>query len=122
MVVLDQYGVVQAHAVVGDASGFGCRFFQLAQAWGGFSCIQNAAVGVGYFFCECLGQGGYSGEALEEVQGCSLSFQEGAGFGRGLWLLLSFGGEGVAVFVVEFDVFVEFGQDRCAGQCQGFAG
>ena len=48
VVVLDQDGVEEAHAVVGDAAGRGGGFFQRAHARRGLARIEHAARGAGH--------------------------------------------------------------------------
>ena len=45
VVVLDQDGVEESHAVVGDAAGGGGHFLQQAQAGRGLARIEHAAAG-----------------------------------------------------------------------------
>ena len=69
VIVLDQDGVVQAHAVIGDASGGRGGFFQGAQAGSGFAGVEDLAAGAFDGVGELAGGGGYAAEALQEIEG-----------------------------------------------------
>src|SRR6185369_10003717 len=69
VIVLDQDGVVQAHAVIGDAARGRGGFFQGAEARCGFASIEDLAVRTPDRGGEPAGGGGYAAEALQEIEG-----------------------------------------------------
>src|ERR1035437_3132692 len=79
VVVLDQDGIVEAHAVVHHAPGRGGCLFESTQSGRGLAGIEDLAArtfdGGGV---EARG-GGHAAEALQEVEGNALAGEEGAG-------------------------------------------
>ena len=78
MVVLDQNGVVEAHAVVHHAPGGGSGFFQDAQAGRGLAGIEDLAAraldGIG----ELARGGRHAAQALQEIKGNAFAGQQRA--------------------------------------------
>ncbi len=88
VVVLNQNGVVEALAVVGDSSGGRGAFFQKAEARGGLARVEDFAVGPLDLVDKGARHGRDSAEALQEIEGGPLAFEQLAGlsanFGDGL--------------------------------------
>ena len=82
VIVLDQDGVVEAHAVVRGSAGRGGGLFERPHAGGGFARIEDAAAGAGHGFGVAACQGGHAAQALQEVQGNALACRVGCGRGR----------------------------------------
>ena len=79
MIVLDQDGVVQAHAVIGDAAGRRGGFFKNAQAGSGLAGVEDLAACALDGVDELAGERGYAAEALEEVEGDAFAGEQSAG-------------------------------------------
>jgi hypothetical protein len=127
VVVLDENRVVEAFAMVGDASGCGRGFLEEAQAWGGFAGVEYFAVGAFDDLGELVGERGYAGEPLEEIESYALTFEEGAGPASDLRDQIAFA-EVVAVCVFEGEIFyasacfVDGRQDFGTCQYEGLSG
>ena len=79
VVVLDQDGVEESHAVVGDAAGGGGHLFQEAQAGRGLARVEHAAFGARHGVGITARRGGHAAEPLEKIQRHALAFEQGAG-------------------------------------------
>lgn len=121
VIVLDEDGVVQTEAMVGDAAGRGGLFFEQAETGSSFAGIEDADAGAFDSADIARGEGGDTGEALEEVEGDAFAGKQRArrtfdiGDGRA-------GGELVAIVGAEFEQadtaaeVVDDGQDDGSGE------
>jgi hypothetical protein len=77
MIVFDQDAIAERRTVVRSPAKRHSPFLKRSPAWESLSCIHNIDWIAMYGMAEAIGQGGDSGEMLEEVQGDSLCHQDG---------------------------------------------
>src|ERR1035438_85830 len=78
VVVLDQDGIVEAHAVVHNAPSESGGFFESTQSGGGFAGVEDLAARALDGGGEVAGGGGYAAEALQEIEGDAFAGEQGA--------------------------------------------
>ncbi len=127
VIVLDENGVVEADAVIGDAAGCGGRLFERAQAGGGLAGVEHAAAGAGDGIGVLAGESGDAAQALEEVEGDALAFEQGAGAAADSGEDLAIDA-GIAIVLEELQVIdaaaqgVDLGEQVEPGDDEGLAG
>src|ERR1035437_1698719 len=79
VVVLDQDGIVEAHAVVHHAPCRGGCLFENTKSGGGLAGVEDLAARAFDGSGELGGGGGHTAEALQEVEGDAFAGEQGAG-------------------------------------------
>jgi hypothetical protein len=112
--------------MVGNSSGFGCRFLKNSQPWRGLAGVEYFAIRSFHQPAELVRQGGDSGKALQKIQGNSFAFEQGSGAAGYVGYAISFV-EMISVLAEDFETtdapsnFVDYREDFASGQDQRFS-